>query len=372
MKIHHFRTLVDYDGPQVFEARDEIGGQYIAVLGPPGRVLYLIAGVAPSLLRQFCDGKMDLLDLLMGSYPDARFTTTTAPFATGTELETEPFREALEGSDFLPAPGFVLAALPSTDLTHAADASGIRLEASLSDQPGRIGTGAYRDLIHRIQVLARSVLVAVEAGKETWRWNEVLDVVGSPTPGSFRVLFETSARKESTFSARMSEALRQVDILFQHSNDPARTLEVAAASGADVAMAYRKLLELLAKHGTGLRYTWMGLEGQGVRRGEVSKEEAIRLIAQKGPSVRQQCSHEGKLYRYNSGTGFWGLMTGEGRVLGRVAPGGPDLGGLAVGGWYRFLCEEEYDVATWKAQILLVGIEEPELPGQREEQLRFP
>ena len=105
MSIRHFRTLVYYDAPQVFEARDEIGGHYIAVLGAPGRVLYLVAGVAPALLQEFCAGRMDLLDLMLGSDPGARYTTTTTPFANDTELETEPFREALEGSGFLPGPG---------------------------------------------------------------------------------------------------------------------------------------------------------------------------------------------------------------------------------------------------------------------------
>ena len=57
IRIHHVRTLVYYDMPQVFEARDVIGGHYIAVLGPPNDMRYLVAGVSPERIRLFCDGK---------------------------------------------------------------------------------------------------------------------------------------------------------------------------------------------------------------------------------------------------------------------------------------------------------------------------
>ena len=357
MRIRHVRTLAYYDAPQVFEARDSIGGHYIAVMGPSREIQYLVTGVAPQLLRMFCEGEMDLLSLLQESDTDVCYTTTTIPMA-GDELEVEPFVGDLDTSGFMPDPGFVLEDLPSAELT--AGAGGIRLELTLDDRLGRVGTGAYTGLIHGIQVLTRHVLVAVEAGIEPWRRRDVLDVVIPAAAGSFRVLLEASSRKEPSFNARMTEALRQVDALFQHSANPQKTLTVAAASGEQVAGAYRRLLQLLNKNGTGLRYAWTGSEVGGIRRGAVSRKEVERLVTMSGDRVRQMRSREGELYRCNSGTGFWGLMTDEGRVLGRVAPDGPDLGGLKVGGWYRFLCDEEYAyVATWRSKVLLVALEEP-------------
>ena len=64
--IRHTTTLFYYDGPQVFEARDGIGGHYIAVLVEPqdGLDSYLVAGVAPERLRQFRAGTLDLRTLL--------------------------------------------------------------------------------------------------------------------------------------------------------------------------------------------------------------------------------------------------------------------------------------------------------------------
>ena len=53
--IRHTNTLFYYDGPQVFEARDAIGGHYVAVLAPSDGVddRYLVVGVNPERLRQF-------------------------------------------------------------------------------------------------------------------------------------------------------------------------------------------------------------------------------------------------------------------------------------------------------------------------------
>src|SRR3989338_10226462 len=64
--VHHTQTLFYYDGPQVFEARDVIGGHYVAVMIEPenGHDRYLVAGVAPERLRQFRAGTLDLRSLL--------------------------------------------------------------------------------------------------------------------------------------------------------------------------------------------------------------------------------------------------------------------------------------------------------------------
>ena len=53
--IQHIKTLFYYDGPQVFEARDAIGGHYVAVMAEPAGETdrYLVAGVSPESLRRF-------------------------------------------------------------------------------------------------------------------------------------------------------------------------------------------------------------------------------------------------------------------------------------------------------------------------------
>ena len=69
--ILHHRTLFYYDGPHVFEARDVMGGHYVAVMvgsEPAGAAesamrgrgeCCLVAGVAPDRLRSFRSGAID-------------------------------------------------------------------------------------------------------------------------------------------------------------------------------------------------------------------------------------------------------------------------------------------------------------------------
>ena len=122
--IRYTNALFYYDGPQVFEARDAIGGHYVAVMvgpephtgtaapsgGPGGR--YLVARVAPERLRQFRVGAIDLRSLLVGSDEDERYVATAG---TGVEsaLEIERLTTPLVENGYLPDEGFLLHEHPS-------------------------------------------------------------------------------------------------------------------------------------------------------------------------------------------------------------------------------------------------------------------
>ena len=129
--IRYTNTLFYYDGPQVFEARDAIGGHYVVVMvgselhseteappdGPSDR--YLVAGVAPERLRQFRAGAIDLRSLLVGSDEEERYVATAG---NGVEnaLELERLTTPLVESGYLPDEGFLLH-------EHASD--GVLMEA---------------------------------------------------------------------------------------------------------------------------------------------------------------------------------------------------------------------------------------------------
>ena len=107
--IRHSNTLFYYDGPQIFEARDAIGGYYIAVLvdseDTNGR--FLVAGVAPERLRKFRSGALDLRSLLIQSDDEERYLATV-----DTDLDhplaLNNLSTTLMDSGFLPDAGFVL------------------------------------------------------------------------------------------------------------------------------------------------------------------------------------------------------------------------------------------------------------------------
>jgi hypothetical protein len=120
--IQHSATLFYYDGPQVFEARDAIGGHYVAVMVEPenDKDRYLVAGVEPERLRQFRAGLIDLRTLLTGRAVEEWFLTSTGD-DLNEPLTLQPATGSLAESGFLPDAGFVLQNRPAEKLEALAE-----------------------------------------------------------------------------------------------------------------------------------------------------------------------------------------------------------------------------------------------------------
>jgi len=116
--IRHTTTLFYYDGPQIFEARDAIGGHYIAVMvgTESGDDRYLVAGVEPERLRQFRRGMIDLRSLLLErQIPE--WHLARASESSENDFVLEPQDGSLEKSGFLPESGFMLHDQPAEETT---------------------------------------------------------------------------------------------------------------------------------------------------------------------------------------------------------------------------------------------------------------
>lgn len=155
--IRHSETLFYYDGPQVFEARDTIGGHYIGVAVEPegGDELYLVSGVAPERLWEFRAGLRDLRSLLSeGS--DGEWYLATAPQGLEEPLALIQQDKPLAESGLLPKAGFVLkldkneiariaARAAAVQWEHMAAASWNALHSSVVPVVGEL---AVADLVH--------------------------------------------------------------------------------------------------------------------------------------------------------------------------------------------------------------------------------
>ena len=109
--IRHTTTLFEYDGPQLFEARDDEGGQYLALLvdSEEEQDRYLVVQVDPELLSQFRAGALELRPLIAEASKDQWYlaTTTNLDEPLAIELQRTPIEER-----FLPDEGFTLADSP--------------------------------------------------------------------------------------------------------------------------------------------------------------------------------------------------------------------------------------------------------------------
>jgi hypothetical protein len=107
--IRHTSTLYYYDGPQVFEARDAIGGHYLAVMIEPadGQERCLVAGVEPERLRQFRTGALDLRTLLL-ERGEPEWYLALPNGDLDAPLALQPQTTPLASFAHLPDPGFLL------------------------------------------------------------------------------------------------------------------------------------------------------------------------------------------------------------------------------------------------------------------------
>ncbi len=107
--IRHTDTLVYYDGIQVFEGQDPIGGHYVGVMIDSLETsdVYLVTRVDPIQLRQFRSGTLDLKTLMLEGSKNGWYTTHTSDDLMQS-LVLKVQKDPLAEKDFLPDDGFLL------------------------------------------------------------------------------------------------------------------------------------------------------------------------------------------------------------------------------------------------------------------------
>lgn len=357
--IRHTKTLFYYDGPQVFEARDAIGGHYIGVMVEPetGEDRFLIKGTSPESLRLFRSGALDLRSLLLDTVSDDWFLGT-APGGFGEPFATTERRDPLDSSGFLPEPGFFLHDLVTEDetLREARERNNLVMEVSVEPPEAayehRIRVSTLAALLNHVQTVVKHAYgVALrDLSLETRRAIDksdahLLDVVMPAAPGSFRVFFEASKETDLFGQSEMARALERVDQLFEHAADPARALAIVKEHKGHLAGAYLRLLKFLVETRTGIRYSWAEPGFSRPKAGSVSESQARPLVdVLSGVSNlgAEQVSFVGKLEKGDT-HGTWRISSPEGDFSGKVRDGGPSMEGLKLGSTYRFSCLEEIE-----------------------------
>ena len=119
--ICHTNTLFEYDGPQLFEAQDDDGDQYLALLvdSAEEQDRYLVVQVDPERLQQFCSGALELRPLIAEASRNQWYlaTTTNLDEPLAIERQRMPIEER-----FLPDEGFTLADSPPKEGEFETDA----------------------------------------------------------------------------------------------------------------------------------------------------------------------------------------------------------------------------------------------------------
>lgn len=360
-EVLHKATLFYYDGPQVIEARDRIGGHYVGVLvaQPDDREAYVVVGVSPEELRRFRVGLVDLRSLLVSAstaewYLGFPEHNSNEPFAI------EPQAVPLEETDYLPDEGFFLHDTPTEAEVLRESRARNNLVFELAVEPPeaasehRIKVETLIGLLANVQVMMKHALSASlrDAPSSIRRLIDrstahMMDVVVPAKAGSFSVLLEAAQKPDLFGHAELARALERMDMLFEHAADPHHVMDTVKANRGHLAGSYLGLLRFLELNNTGLRYAWAEPEFAAPKTRAISEAEVgplVDILSGVSELGSEEVDLQGTLEKADRKSKIWRLRTPEKSYAGKTRDGGPSLTGLKIGAKYHFKCLEEIEV----------------------------
>ncbi len=354
--IRHTTTLFYYDGPQVFEAQDTIGGNYIAVMLEPNEkhTRYVVTGVAPERLRNFRSGILDLRSLMADSDEDEWYLAETTN-GLDQPLKLMYQSTSLEESGFLPDSDFVLHESPPNEfvLKEARERNNLIFEFTAAPpettMEHRIRMNTLAGLLLHIQTMVKHAFKKAMSGHTPDYWqsdDHLMDVIVPAAPGSFRVVLEAATKPDLFSNSSLAFALQHIDEIFEHTANPEYALAVLKNQRGHLAGSFLKLVNFLLEHHTGLRYSWAEPNSDQPNSHFVTETEIgplVEVLSSVTDLGIEQVTLEGEFESFNRGSSSWGLLTEEGKISGKIREGGPNLDGLEVGGHYKFHCNEEIE-----------------------------
>ncbi len=357
-------ALYYYDGINVFDARDAIGGHYVGVLVEDTRAgarKYLVVGVTPENLSRFRLGEIDLRGLLENR-PEAEWFTAETLDDLDQPLPLQP-RDGAIPEDYMPQPGFVLHSFASSIQSSAVLAEAVArrkvvmdlaVDSSESAQAHKVRANVLGGLLINLQTLLKRAYARVmrelsQASKKLLDADidPLLDVVASPGHGSLRLRLEPAQAPDLFGSSEVTEALAVVDEIIAVAADPDETLVRVRKYRGHTARAYMRLLRFLVEAHVSMEYAWASPDREEVSRHGISRADAEPLVAALTTSEdlgREIRTLVGPLRKVDMDAGTWRLKateddkdySGEVRV-------GVSLSGLVTGRTYRFVCDEEIE-----------------------------
>jgi hypothetical protein len=383
------KVLLYCDGPQIVEAKDEIGGYYIALLvdDVEGRDRFLICGVRPQSLRSFRVGHIDLRRLIL-ERPTLEWGLFTVDDDTvGSLLHPEVYTESIE-EGFLPDSGFFL-----NELSHDVDDAAIKahernnLVLELVVEPPESAVGhrihaetlagllvnfqrlikhSYKRVIRSIPAELRSFLNRSDG--------HIMDVFMPAAAGSFAIWLESTDQEGAVIKANLLQesplyqALDIVNEFFSCNESTSDTLRLARRYKGHLSGSYLRLLSFLKEANTGLEYSWATPHSLEKKFGKVSIDQVGRLVAAlSGVSNLgiEEIELRGQVDKADSTGRSWRLRDGTTVYTGSVKDDGPDLDGIVIGDRYVFRCLERIESieGTGKEQRSLYLVEREKLEG---------
>ena len=346
-------VLCYYDGPQVLEAHDAIGGHYLAVIVEQRDKddLYIVAGTPPDILRQLKLGLIDVRALLV----DAPEWYMASFVEDQTTIALEP-QDGKIREDLLPDDGFFIRGSESEGvLRQSIESNNVIVQITANPPEAtkhRMKMDTLAGLLSAFQAVLKQSHLAARAlmseSKRTFVPADAyeMDVVVPASPGSFCVTLEGAQRPDLFGQGTLIHALTNLDRILHCAHNFEDSLTVLKRiDRIRLTSAYLDLLSFLANHKTGLRYAWAEPTSTSENSSVVTESQAGSLAGYLSEAIlvhRRFISMTGELDSVSRTRGTWGLLTKQiGIIYGDTDTTNQSLNGLVVGRSYTFHCSED-------------------------------
>ena len=362
-------VLLYYDGIQVFEGRDAIGGHYVGVnIGLEITTdRYLVTATVPRRLQEFRSGDLDLKTLLLEA-PEGAWYLTTDEGTDDAPLFLEPQPGPISQSPYLPGPKVILSATSPEDATlNLARQSGNTILELIAAPPEAVThhirantlAGILTNVQNAIRYAYREVTTDLENQDNLLFHHQngyILNVAVPASAGSFRVILESAFPDQKDTTIHLMAAIQRLDDLFKATTEPADTAQFLSGNQGDLTTSFAKLVQFLVENKTGLTYSWASSDSTAAQHGGASHAEAQKIVeAIANHQIRngREVVISGTIYRVNSKTGSWGITRDQRRITGKVANDGPSLEGFEIGKNYHFYCTEVQEISKRKPSLYM-------------------
>ncbi len=364
-RIYHKNTLLYYDGIQVFDAQDDIGGNYIGVLvdtAESSQDHYLVVGIAPAELQRLRLAEIDLRAAIMGRPGTEWFLTSPAAGAEGS-LELEG-RAGDIPEEYLPGEGLLLGARSAgstcSAFNEARSRNTVALELSIeslvpSEQhrvPLGVLTGVltnFGSLLKHAYYRARQGASGPGASAGRCDWRRIFDVAVPALPGSVKVLLLAPESPGLFGQTGVAEALDIVDKLAATASDPDNAIRRVKEYQGHTAGAFLRLVQFAAESELSLAYTWASPDRADVSSASISRPQAAALAEVLASSEKlgtEVKTLTGTLRKVDADKGEWRLKSHtDGEEYSGKIGAGVSLSKVIIDSEYTFVCEETTEFA---------------------------
>lgn len=358
-KLKVLSTLIYYDVPHLFLARDVVGTTHLCLLvDDSGDYLrYLTTPASPDRISKILNGALDLRTAFQE--PELRTWQIIEEFDDnyGYSVKAD-FQNVPE--EYLPAEGFFLPSVDAEEhiiVTEALQKDNTIVHLSLADgsDTHSIQADILGDFVKLFQSLVRNIykksishLPKQDKKALDQEYNWALRAFAA-SPGSLNIHFEGTAQKELFGGTKIEKALEKIDELTSTFIDPEEYLESLRKVQGHTITSYRKIVEKIIKENIKVKYKWYSPGEKTVHKREINKvfaEQVLVIINQKNDLSQEIREFKGFIKSADVKNGHWRILDEEEvKEYSGISTSGQLDGVVIETQKYRMICEEEITVS---------------------------